>query len=194
VRAQAQAKVKNEAGSEAMACMAGQRWTWDGVLFTVLHPTRAEYDDAQAKTNDRSCVVRVDSDHGSALLTGDLEAKSEALLLRSDPSALRADVLVVPHHGSRTSSTPAFIRAVAPTIAVFACGYRNRFGHPRPDIVARYEAASVRMIRTDIEGAVTLSFAPGTPLLPISARDQRRRYWMDAPEPLRDDADTESRQ
>jgi competence protein ComEC len=182
VRAQAQAKVKDEGGSEVMACMAGQRWTWDGVFFTVLHPTRAEYDDPRAKTNDRSCVVRIDSVYGSALLTGDLEAKSEALLLRSDPSALRADVLVVPHHGSRTSSTPAFIRAVAPKVAVFACGYRNRFGHPRPDIVARYVAASVRMSRTDMEGAVTLSFAPGTPLVPTSARDQRRRYWMDAPE------------
>jgi competence protein ComEC len=178
VRAQAQAKVQDE----VMACMAGQRWTWDGVRFTVLHPTREEYEDARAKTNDRSCVVRVDSAYGSALLTGDLEAKSEARLLRSDPSSLRADVLVVPHHGSRTSSTPAFIHAVAPTIAVFACGYHNRFGHPRPDIVARYEAASVRMLRTDLEGAVTLSFAPGTPLLPISARDQRRRYWMDVPE------------
>jgi competence protein ComEC len=178
VRAQAQAKV----GSEVMACMAGQRWTWDGVQFTVLHPTRAEYDDPRAKTNDRSCVVRIDSDHGSALLTGDLEAKSEALLLRTDPSALRADVLVVPHHGSRTSSTPAFIHAVAPRIAVFACGYRNRFGHPRPEIVARYAAQSVPMSRTDMEGAVTLSFAPGTPLLPTSARVERRRYWMDAPE------------
>jgi competence protein ComEC len=191
VRALAQAKLKNGVGSVAMACIAGQHWNWDGVRFTVLHPTRTEYDDPRAKTNDRSCVVRIDSAFGSVLLTGDLEAKSEALLLRSDPSALRADVLVVPHHGSRTSSTPAFIRAVAPTIAVFACGYRNRFGHPRPDIVARYEAASVRTSRTDLEGAVTLSFAPGTPLLPISARDQRRRYWTDAPEFVRTDIDAE---
>lgn len=189
-RAQAQAKV----GNEVMACMAGQRWTWDDVRFTVLHPTRAEYDDARAKAHDRSCVVRVDSLYGSALLTGDLEAKSEALLLRADPAALRADVMVVPHHGSRTSSTPAFINAVAPSFAVFASGYRNRFGHPRPDIVARYEAASVRMTRTDLEGAVTLSFAPGMPLLPTSARDLRRRYWMDAPVRMRTEADTESSQ
>ena len=119
--------------------------------------------------------------YGSALLTGDLEARSEALLLRTSASALRADVLVVPHHGSRTSSTPPFIRAVAPRIAVFACGYQNRFGHPRPDIVARYAAASVRMIRTDLAGAVTLTFAPDSPLAPISARHQRRRYWMDVP-------------
>jgi competence protein ComEC len=188
VRAQAQAK----AGNLVMACLAGQHWTWDGVQFTVLHPTRAEYEDPRAKTNDRSCVVRVDSAHGSALLTGDLEAKSEAKLLRDNRAALRADVLVVPHHGSRTSSTPAFIRAVAPAIAVFACGYRNRFGHPRPDIVARYAAESVRMRRTDVDGAITLSFAPGTPLMPASARDQRRRYWMDAPEPPTKEADTDS--
>jgi len=182
VRAQAQANANANAGHEVMACIAGQRWTWDGVVFTVLHPTRTEYDDPHAKTNDRSCVVRIDSSHGSALLTGDLEAKSETKLLRDNPAALRAEVLVVPHHGSRTSSTPAFIRGVAPAIAVFACGYRNRFGHPRPDIVARYAAESVQMLRTDIEGAVTLTFAPGTPLRPVSARDQRRRYWMDAPE------------
>ncbi|MEO8752073.1 MAG: DNA internalization-related competence protein ComEC/Rec2 [Casimicrobiaceae bacterium] len=165
----------------AMACIAGQHWAWDGVHFTVLHPTRAEYDDPRAKTNDRSCVVRVDSAHGSVLLTGDLEAKSEALLLRTSPDALPADVLVVPHHGSRTSSTPAFIAAVAPRFAVFACGYRNRFGHPRPDIVARYEAAGIPMVRTDLGGAVTLSFAPDAPLLPLLARDQRQRYWMDTP-------------
>ena len=170
-----------QANGVAMACIAGQRWTWDDVRFTVLHPTRAEYDDRWAKTNDRSCVVRIDSQYGSALLTGDLEAKSEALLLKTDVAALRADVLVVPHHGSRTSSTPAFIAAVAPAIAVFACGYRNRFGHPRPDIVARYEAAAIRMARTDEAGAITLTMAPGVPLLPVSAREQRQRYWLDVP-------------
>jgi len=179
VRAQARA----ESADTVMACIAGQRWHWDGVDFTMLHPTRAEYDDSQAKTNDRSCVVRVDSKYGSALLTGDVEARSEARLLRT-AAALRADVLVVPHHGSRTSSTPPFIQAVAPSIAVFSCGYQNRFGHPRPDIVSRYAAASVRMIRTDVAGAVTLTFAPDKPLVPISARDQRRRYWMDVPETL----------
>ena len=175
-----------------MACIAGQRWTWDGVHFTMLHPTRAEYDDPRAKTNDRSCVVRIDSAHGSALLTGDLEAKSEAQLLRSETDR-RAR-----RRARRAASRLAHVvhagihPAVAPAIAVFACGYRNRFGHPRPDIVARYEAASVRMLRTDMNGAITLTFAPGVPLAPVSARDQRRRYWMDAPEDARADADTPS--
>ncbi len=173
--------VRAQANGVAMACMVGQRWVWDDVRFSVLHPTPIEYADPRAKTNDRSCVVRVDSAYGSVLLTGDLEAKSEALLLRENPAALPADVLVVPHHGSRTSSTPAFIAAVAPKIAVFACGYRNRFGHPRPDIVGRYEAAGVAMARTDLGGAVTLTFATGGPLVPALARDQRKRYWMDSP-------------
>ncbi len=170
-----------QTGGVAMACMAGQHWVWDDVHFTVLHPSHAEYEDPRAKTNDRSCVVRVDSAYGSALLTGDLEAKSEAMLLQANPRGLSADVLVVPHHGSRTSSTPAFIAAVAPKLAVVACGYRNRFGHPRPDIVARYESAAVPIVRTDLAGAVTVSFAPNLPLTPALARDQRQRYWMDSP-------------
>ena len=91
---------------------------------------------------------------------------------------------------SAPKSRPARIQiqAVAPQVAVFACGYRNRFGHPRPDIVARYEAASVLMARTDYAGAVTLSLAPGAPLLPLAARDLRRRYWMDSPEPAATEA------
>jgi competence protein ComEC len=173
--------VRASAQGIALACLAGQRWTWDDVRFTVLHPTRAEYDDERAKTNDRSCVVRIDSAYGSALLTGDLEAKSEALLLRTNAAALPVDVLVVPHHGSRTSSTPAFVAAASPKIAIFACGYRNRFGHPRADILGRYEAASARTARTDLGGAVTVTFAPGAPLAPHLARDERRRYWMDVP-------------
>jgi competence protein ComEC len=170
-----------QAAATAMACIAGQAWVWDGVHFAILHPTPADYEDAYAKTNDRSCVVRVDSAHGSALLTGDIEARSEALLVRTVPAALRADVLVVPHHGSRTSSTPAFVRAVAPAFAVVAAGYRNRFGHPRADIVARYTMHDVRVVRTDHAGAVTFAFDGTAPVAPREARADRARYWLDAP-------------
>ncbi|MFO1317167.1 MAG: DNA internalization-related competence protein ComEC/Rec2 [Burkholderiales bacterium] len=167
--------------SPVLPCVAGQQWTWDDVRFTVLHPTGIEYDDALAKSNDRSCVVRIDSAHGSALVAGDIEARSERALLERRAGALRADVLVVPHHGSRTSSTHAFIRAVAPAIAVVGCGYRNRFGHPRPDIVARYASAGALVVRTDLAGALTFTFAPGRALAPESARAQRARYWLDVP-------------
>ncbi len=148
--------------------------------FDVLQPTAAHYA-PRLKPNDLSCVVRIRSDYGSALLTGDLEARGELELVRGDPASLPADVLLVPHHGSRTSSTPAFIAAVAPRIAVYTPGYRNRFGHPRPDVVARYDEAGVRSYRTDYDGALTFAFAPGAAREPRAEREHDRRYWREAP-------------
>ena len=168
-------------GATAERCEAGQHWTWDEVRFTVLQPTVAHYALPQRKSNDLSCVVRIDSAHGVVLLTGDLEARGEQELVRRDAAALKADVLLVPHHGSRTSSTPAFITAVEPDIAVYAAGYRNRFGHPRPDVVARYDEAGSRGYRTDLDGALTFTFAPDTPRAPRAEREHDRRYWRDAP-------------
>jgi competence protein ComEC len=168
-------------GGAVLRCEAGQRWEWDGVRFAVLHPAPAHYLLPQAKPNDLSCVVRIDSAHGSVLLTGDLEARGEAELVRDDPAALAADVLLVPHHGSRTSSTPEFIARVAPRIAVFTPGYRNRFGHPRPEVVARYRDAGVKTYRTDLDGALTFTFARDAPRDPRAARDEHRRYWRAAP-------------
>ncbi len=168
-------------GADVARCEAGQAWTWDDVRFTVLHPTAAHYAMAGLKPNDLSCVVRIESDHGSVLLTGDLEARGEQELVRRDAAALKADVLLVPHHGSRTSSTPAFIAAVAPDIAVYTPGYRNRFGHPRPDIVARYDGAGIRSYRTDLDGALTFTFGPDTSHTPRAEREYDRRYWYDAP-------------
>jgi len=98
-----------------------------------------------------------------------------------DAAALRSDVLIVPHHGSRTSSTVAFIAAVAPAVAVFTPGYRNRFGHPRPEIVARYAAAGIVRYRTDRDGALSFAFAPGSDLVPAAERERNRRYWHAAP-------------
>jgi competence protein ComEC len=169
-------------GATALRCVAGQRWAWDGVRFTVLHPPAAHYGIGGQKPNDLSCVVRVDSAWGSVLLTGDIEARSEAELVRERPQELRADVLLVPHHGSLTSSTPPFVAAVAPEIAVFTPGYRNRFGHPRPAVVARYIAAGARVFRTDHDGALTFTFGPGATREPRAQRDLDRRYWHDRPE------------
>jgi len=168
-------------GRSALRCEAGQRWAWDGVRFEVLQPAVDDYALARLKPNDLSCVVRIESAYGSALLTGDLEARGEMELVRRDAAALRSDVLIVPHHGSRTSSTATFIAAVAPRIAVFTPGYRNRFGHPRPDIVARYTSARIDTYRTDYDGALTFVFAPGVPIAPRAERNHDRRYWRDAP-------------
>ena len=152
------------AGEAAERCVAGRHWSWDGVDFTLLHPVEANYANPKLKTNDLSCVLRVGNEAGSALLTGDIEARTEADLVRRDGGALHVNLLVVPHHGSRTSSTPEFIAAVAPDVAVFTPGYRNRFGHPRPEIVARYAEAGVPTYRTDYEGALTFTFEPGAKL------------------------------
>jgi competence protein ComEC len=166
----------------ALGCYAGQHWTWNAVRFSVLHPTAAEYADVRAKTNDRSCVLRVESAHGSALLTGDIEAITEMRLVGRAAAQLHADVVLVPHHGSRTSSIPAFVRAAAPTYAVVTSGYRNRFGHPRAEIVARYRAVGAQVLRTDLDGAIAFTFAAGKPAAPVASRREVMRYWHDRPE------------
>jgi competence protein ComEC len=157
-------------------CSAGQHWDWDGVRFDMLHPAAASYSDAGIKTNDRSCVLKISSAHGTVLLTGDIEARSEQELLVRAAQALRADVLVVPHQGSRSSSTEDFIAAVRARWAVFPAGYRNRFGHPNQEVVERYRASGAQLLRTDGAGAVLVRLENGG----ISVRpyrETRRRYW-----------------
>ncbi|MFA6310672.1 MAG: DNA internalization-related competence protein ComEC/Rec2 [Sterolibacterium sp.] len=165
---------------EARPCLAGQSWEWDGVRFTLLHPPAAQYQAPTRRTNDMSCVLKVANAHGSVLLTADIEALSErALLARygAEPGGpLRSDVLVVPHHGSRNSSTPEFIAAVGARQAIFPVGYRNSFGHPRADVVERYRLSGASLRRTDLEGALTVRLAAAGPRI-VTERDERRRYW-----------------
>ena len=160
-------------------CMAGQRWHWDGIDFEVLHPTEEGYGNPKAKTNDLSCVLLIHGAGGSVLLTGDIEAKSEGELVQRNPGGLHANVLVVPHHGSRTSSTTSFIAAVTPHTAAFTAGYRNRFGHPRQDVVDRYRAAGSERLRTDLDGALTFDFVPGEPVHKRLERVASPRYWRE---------------
>ncbi len=158
-------------------CEAGQQWSWDGVSFTVLHPRAEDYERTDVKPNAMSCVVRVaDAQGHSLLLTGDIEAEQEQRLVRDHPSALASSVLVVPHHGSKTSSTPAFLDAVAPGLAVVQAGYRNRFGHPAPPVLARYAERGIAVRRTDACGAWTWQPGEGDPPGHCQ-REERRRYW-----------------
>ncbi len=159
-----------------LRCFAGQRWAWDGVAMTVLHPPWPQYATPTRKTNDMSCVLRIDAGGHSMLLASDIEAISEAVLLAANPEALRAEVLVVPHHGSRTSSTPAFVAAVAAQTVIYPVGYRNRFGHPKEEVVARYEADGIRALRTDRDGAVRVDLGPAGVALG-TARADAPRYW-----------------
>jgi competence protein ComEC len=159
-----------------LPCYAGQHWTWDGVDFAVLYPPADRYDDARAKPNSRSCVLRVRTAYGAVLLTADIEARDELALLTSG-EPLGARVALVPHHGSGTSSTTQFVAAMGAEHAVFSVGYGNRFGHPKADVFARY--ASARRWRTDRDGAISLLLGPEG-LTVESQRGQERRYWRDA--------------
>jgi competence protein ComEC len=158
-----------------LPCRAGPRWDWDGVAFELLYPPTASYEDPWLKPNSRSCVLRVATKNAAALLTSDIEERDERRLL-AQPTGLAATALLVPHHGSGTSSSAAFIAAVQPQHALFTVGYRNRFNHPKREVVARYEAAGARIWRTDRDGALTLVLDEGGAQV-VRYRDNERRYW-----------------
>jgi competence protein ComEC len=155
-------------------CEAGQAWHWDGVEFLVLHPQPGDFERAGAKPNTLSCVLSVTDTRGRRwLLPGDLEAEQEARLVRDHAASLRSDVLLVPHHGSKTSSTPAFVAAVAPSIALVQAGYRNRFGHPAPEVVQRYAGLGIPLVGSVECGAWSASSDGAA----ACERQRSRRYW-----------------
>lgn len=162
---------------KSLPCFAGQFWEWDGVRFEMLHPAWESYADQRLRKNARGCTLKITSPYGSVLLPADIERESEAEILTRSPDDLPATLLVAPHHGSKTSSTEAFIRQVNPSIVIFTAGYRNHFGHPKPEVVARYRELGSRLYRSDSDGAVLLRFGTGG----ISARTYRQehlRYWQ----------------
>lgn len=140
----------------ATRCQAGQSWAWDGVRFEVLHPHRDDYPLsglAPRQPNALSCVLKVSTPDAAALLTGDIERAQEDVLLARSAPALAADVLMVPHHGSKTSSAASFLHAVAPRWAIVQAGYRNRYGHPAAAVLARYRSQGITVIETTRCGA-----------------------------------------
>jgi competence protein ComEC len=145
---------------EAVGCAHGEDWTLDGVRFTLLQAPGAT-------ANDRSCLLRLAGDRQSLLLTGDIEREAERWLSRH--ADVSADVVVVPHHGSATSSTPAFVAATGARTAVVSAGFLNRWDHPRPEVVARWQDAGARVLRTDRDGAIRIG-ADGT-------STERARRW-----------------
>ncbi|KWH58308.1 DNA internalization-related competence protein ComEC/Rec2 [Burkholderia cepacia] len=163
--------------ADRLPCAAGQRWTWDGVVFTMLWPSGGP---GAGSSNGQSCVLRIDAGGTSALLTGDIEAPVERQLVGTARDTLAAQILVVPHHGSRTSSVEPFLDSVGPRVAVFPVGYRNRFGHPHRAVLARYEGRGIPLPRTDRDGAVRFDVAPADGGFAFELqRDVGRRYWMD---------------
>jgi competence protein ComEC len=168
----------------AQRCTAGQTWRWDGVDFAVLHPQVADYA-VTNKSNAMSCVLRISNTQQTALLAGDIEAAQEGRLVQTYASpdtaapqaanTLQADVLLMPHHGSKTSSTDVFLDAVRPRIALGQLGYRNRFNHPAPEVAQRYALRNIQTVTSPGCGAATWHSA--RPNAVECQREKNKRYW-----------------
>lgn len=142
---------------DTRTCVAGTQWQWDGVRFRFLHPP--EY--FPYLKNESSCVLRIETAHGVALLTGDIGQVIERDLVRRDAAALHVDVVLVPHHGSAESSDPGFVAATAARHALLSTGHGNRFGHPQPEVVARWRQAGASIGDTASDGALRVRLQTG---------------------------------
>ena len=160
---------------DARHCVRGQRWTWDGVSFEILNPRPSAFAEPRRRNNDYSCVLRVRRGRHDLLLTGDGERQTELELVES--GALEpVQVLLAGHHGSRTSSIDEFVDATRPKLVVFTLGYRNRYGHPHPQVVARFRAIDARLLRSDRDGLIRLDFGEAG-VEAAQYRPMNRRYW-----------------
>ena len=156
-------------------CRSGQAWLWDGIRFAVLHPGTYPVQ----SDNNASCVLEVAAGEYRILLTGDIESPVENHLVRA--AALSpADIVLVPHHGSRTSSRGAFVDALGPVVAIVSAGHENRWGFPKPDVVGRWQDAGARVMNTAVSGAIHYRVCADTGVrLVAEQRKLAKRYWHD---------------
>lgn len=155
----------------AKPCQAGQSWQWDGVQFDIIHPPS----DYAPTGNNASCVLHIYSSYGSVLLTGDIEKKAEQLIIKQLPQ-LSANIMVVPHHGSRTSSTPLWVKQVKPELALFPVGYKNRYGFPHAEVLERYQHYGAKTLISYKTGALTVHIKK-TGISHHAYRHENRRFW-----------------
>ena len=166
-------RIDDELGApDRPACHDGIAWDWDGVHFQFLHPEAG----ASSSDNDGSCVLAVGDYPHRLLLAGDIEAAAERRLIQFHRDALRSEVLVAPHHGSRTSSGQEFVAAVQPRLVLYGAAWRSHFGHPRPEVVARYDALGAQQYVTGVSGALLLSRV-GEDWQVIEQRKRKGRWW-----------------
>lgn len=154
---------------QAQACVSGERWQWDGVQFSLWH-----WDEA-GDSNQRSCVLRVEAAGETLLLTGDIDARAERAWLRG-PMAGQVDWLQAPHHGSRTSSSQAFLERTRPRGVLISRGRHNAFGHPHPQVMARYQALGIDVHDSAVQGAVRLLLGRFGEAL---GQRSQRRFWRE---------------
>jgi len=154
-------------------CQQGLAWHWDGVSFEFISPQK----DTVFEGNNASCVLKVNSPNGHLLLTADIEKDVERSLLNYSPEKLTADVLIAPHHGSKTSSTDAFIAQINPRYVLFPVGYRNKFGFPKPEVLARYDERGIQRFNTADHGAISAEFLNNKVVHLTSYRSDHLMFW-----------------
>ena len=155
-------------------CQSGFSWEWDAVQFKLMQAVST----AWSNENNQSCVLSIRSGQQAVLLTGDIEKEAETALMGQFPNNLQSNVLVVPHHGSLTSSSEDFITTVLPDYAVFTTGYKNRFGHPHEQVVERFQTLGVPVMNTVSSGAITFTFNGGKDGPEVNEfRHTLKRYW-----------------
>jgi len=160
--------------TKSSPCLREQKWTWDGVSFEFLHPPAF----FPYLANESSCVLRIEAGGKVALFTGDMGKQIEFRLVKEQPGKIRADVLQVPHHGSETSSSPEFIDAVNPGLALIASGADNRFGHPRRSVVERYRQRGIELAASPQRGWMRIRLGQDGVEWLESRRQGAARYWQ----------------
>ena len=181
-----EASSKRNTSLNLQRCIAGMTWHWDGVTFTFLHPQEASHvltpgkqgvkAVSKIRTNAQSCVLKISGQHHTALLPGDLPAQQERALVGLQRNALAADVVVIPHHGSATSSSTEFVDAVGARHALALVGYQNRFQHPDPLVERRWRQVGSTLWRSDRHGAIEVQSVHSA-LIVRSQRALNHRYW-----------------
>jgi competence protein ComEC len=154
-------------------CETGMHWVWDAVDIRVIYPQAGDYA-SDLSENNLSCVLQVRTQSRSFLLTGDIETPAEERLVARYAEALHSDVLIVPHHGSKTSSSAAFLAKVAPRSAIFPVGWHNRYHFPHAQVLERYQQAGIQVHTTANQGAITIESTSGEI---HGFRDEHRQFW-----------------
>lgn len=168
----------NKSDNNKQNCFAGLQWLWDEVNFEFISPEKKTLPSIQSPSrNNGSCVLRVSSQYGSVLFTGDIEKKVENRLLNKYGSQLATDILMVPHHGSNTSSSHAFINVIDPKYSLISVGYKNKYKLPGKRAMARLKTLNSELIQTDKNGAITIKLLSDEGIVIERYRDIFRKYW-----------------
>jgi len=158
---------------KAIPCRSGQSWQWDNVHFEILHPQSDKFEGG----NNQSCVLQVRVGDRVVLLPADIERATEQLLIKQYGNKLKSHILIAPHHGSKTSSSQAFLEQVAPEMVLISDGYRNRYRFPHSSVIKRYAAKNITWLETQHSGAISVLVTPSRVSEPIRWREKLRRYW-----------------